>query len=420
MERAKNIMELVNNLDPTYVLTSKDKNVYVPIYEKILIDLRDRILNDLLESQTIFVSGQPRTGKTTALNFLPDNNINAKYDVKYIHGRDLFDPQDINIIDILLMFGYELLKNNDSLEKKYFDKLEKVHKIKDGILKEEKENENEFSIGINAKFFAYFKLEHTYRKKAREIFKLKKPQLLETINEMITAYYEQSDSDKKLLIIIDDLDKLRNLDQIKSIFIEDRFYLTQINCKKIIAIPVSLTTEPDILSSAMDIPQFCLRLSENPIDKTADIKEDETVKKNKSLFREILQKRIETGKRLIENEAIEKAIEYSGGILGQYIQILYNAARIARQYQGEIITEEDVLDGLDTIKKTIERTIISKDKIDLLNTVRLNFKPNVEGDTFVEFLLNNHIIAYSNGATWYEVNPIIKKTVEIYSEKIDE
>lgn len=85
MKEATTINELADNLDPSMPLGKGDKNVYVPIYDEILSQLRDRIIHDKLDSRTCFVAGQSGTGKTTALNFLEDNEISQAFTVKVIN-----------------------------------------------------------------------------------------------------------------------------------------------------------------------------------------------------------------------------------------------------------------------------------------------------------------------------------------------
>ena len=202
MEKAKNIIEFADNFDPSQPLGKEDSDAYVPIYDDILAKLCDRIVYDKLPSRTLFVAGQSGTGKTTALNFLPDEEIEKKYFVKTINFRDLIDLSDIDIIDVLLMIGFELVKGSD-LEGKYFTNLEKIRKIHKGVLKQEttidqsrkasSEAKTEASasagffdfLKLKASFFASYRLEKSYRDTAREAFELRKPELLQTINELI-------------------------------------------------------------------------------------------------------------------------------------------------------------------------------------------------------------------------------------------
>lgn len=58
-----------------------------------------------------YIYGQPESGKSAALNYFDDGALRQSYEIILIKGRCLFDLQDVDIIDILLMFSIELLKH---------------------------------------------------------------------------------------------------------------------------------------------------------------------------------------------------------------------------------------------------------------------------------------------------------------------
>lgn len=436
MEKAKSIIEFADNFDPSQPLGKEDSDAYVPIYDDILAKLCDRIVYDKLPSRTLFVAGQSGTGKTTALNFLPDKEIEKKYFVKTINFRDLIDLSDIDIIDVLLMIGFELVKGSD-LEGKYYEKLENIRKIHKGVLTQETTNdrtrkastgvETEASastgffdfFNLKAAFFASYRLEKSYRDTAREAFELSKPELLKTINELIEDYCRQIIGGKDLLLIIDDLDKLKEEKQIKAVFIENRYYILELKAKKVISIPIHLTTATEITSLDVDIPVFCLRLKTNPMEQLPAEDEKQLINKNKSLLHQIVSGRTKEKAELIDTDAIEHAAITSGGIIRQFMQILNGAAVDVRRLKGNKINLSDVENACQTLRKTFERPIINTRKITFLDTIRSNHiaGDDPENNDSIAALLGNQIIAYSNGAAWFEVNPLIEKTVELYAAK---
>ena len=111
-------------------------------------------------------------------------------------------------------------------------------------------------------------------------------------------------------------------------------------------------------------------------------------------------------------------MDFSGGIIRQLIRIVYNAAIKVRRLQGPKITKADVEDGIEAVRNTIARTIISSNKIKMLNTILTKNIPVSEtSGEFIEVLHANNVLAYTNGTVWYEVNPVIKETVELYAER---
>jgi hypothetical protein len=426
MKKAENINELANNLIPEDFLKQEDKEFYVPIYDEILRGLRDTIINDRVEAQTFFVAGQSGTGKTTALNFLENDELKKHYFIKYINMRNFLDERDVDIIDFLITFAFALVEDTP-LEESYFKELETIRKKHQGELigvDAGASAEGGFFnfVKLKAGFFANYKMETLYRTKTREIFKVKAPQLLKLANDLIDMYIEKVTKGKKLLVIIDDLDKLKVISQIDSIFLKNRRYIFDLKCKKVISIPTYLTTASEIFNYIQNpIPQFVLKLKPNPIEPDLTVEENETIETNKSLLEDVIKKRIAADKKLIDDAALNKAVDFSGGIIRQLVSIIRQAAVKVRMQKGEKISESDVTSAIEILRDAIARTIISSDKINLLETINKKNRPiTATSGEFLEVLHANSVLAYKNGTVWYELNPLIKKTVEIYAKKQEE
>ncbi|MCI0471542.1 MAG: hypothetical protein L0Y73_07790, partial [Candidatus Aminicenantes bacterium] len=411
MKKAKNINELANNLIPEEFLKKADKEFYVPIYDDILLELRDNIINDRVEAQTFFVAGQSGTGKTTALNFLENDELRKQYYVKYINMRDFLDERDVDIIDFLLTFAFALVKDTP-LEDEYYQELDKIRKKHLGELMEENEKEETRTAGtgiqteasagggfldfikLKAGFFANYKRDILYRKKTREIFNLKAPQLRELIDELIDKYIEKITKGKKLLVIIDDLDKIKEIKHINSIFLDNRNYIFGLKCKKVISIPTYLTTVPAIsIYMPNPIRQFMLRLNHNPIDNSCDKEEEKkTIDENKDSLKKVINIRITDGIELIDDDALETAVEFSGGIIRQLVHIVRLAAARGRRLKVGKISKNDVLYAINTLRDAVARTIISTEKINLLYRIIEEHKPvSDKAEEFLELLHANNV-----------------------------
>ena len=436
MKKAKDINEFANNLVPGNFLESKDKDVYVPIYEDQLKLLRNMVINDQVESQAFFVAGQAGTGKTTALNFFKTETLEKHYHIKYINMRDFLDLSDVDIIDFLLAFAFALVEKTP-LEKKYYERLVEMQRKYKGEIEEtiEKESGRKAETGaaaegsgkigflnfikLKANAFSTMKLDTDYRKKTREIFKLKKPFLRDLINELLDYYIEKITKGKKLLVIIDDLDKMRKVEQINSIFIENRNYIFSLSCKKILSIPIYLAKMPEISNySQYPIHQFILRLKPNPINGEAGKEEKEKIESNRQMLRRVIRTRVQEDITLIDNDALEEAIDQSGGIIRQLIRIVYVAAVNVRTLEGTKISPDDIKEAVNALRNNMAGTIISTNKINMLHTILEKNVPVSETSTgFIELLQSNNVLAYENGEPWYEVNPIIRNTVKVYAAR---
>lgn len=439
MRPATNINELANNLIPGRFLTQDEANVYVPVYEELIDDIRDRVIYDQLPHQTIFVSGQSGTGKTTALNFLPNPEINDQFKVIKVYANELFDLDDIDTIDVLLMLSFTLMEQNKSLEKTFNQELDKIRKKHEGTFNSEtiRETQQEKSGGvqweaqlgndpisrffglfkISGNFFANFKVDRKYRQITREAFSFNKLDLLDLTNRIIQKYEDLLPEGKHLLLIINELDHIKKPKLINDLFITNRYYLEKLQCKKVISVPAILNTF-DTFNERIYF--FGIKLSHNKLTPSLKKGEDK-VTSNWSLLEEIVFKRIAEDADLIDKDAVLLAIENCGGIIRQFISILYYSATLVRRLKGTKIKLADVLHGCDTLRQTLEGSIIFKEKIEILDQIRTANKPLVpEDEMFMEMLQGNRILIYQNDPTWYELNPLIEDTVRIYAQRSNE
>ena len=438
MRAAKTIRDLPNSLIPNYPLEQdRDEEFYVPIYEEEIEKLRDEILYDELHTQTRFVSGQTGTGKTTALHFLPDKYIKAEYDIIFLNAKDLFELSDVTIIEVLLMICYQLIEadGSNTLAKEFQEQIENLEKSNKGILDQVTVSdtgvEGELGGGIEAElggnpiarllslfklkgnFFANLRLDRSYRKITREAFAFNKLELRNITNRIIDRYLDLSPTQQKLLLILNELDHMKDPKLIYDLFVQNRQLIKDLTCKKVISVPVSLIAEEEFME---EIAFFCIKLLPNPIKHH---QEDEMlIQQNQQLLAEIVSKRI-AHTELIQEGSIEQAIKASGGILRQYITILHEAAKHARRKKGEQLHDFNVEEGIRVFRQILERSVVlSMEKIHILEDVRIQNQSQASGkQAFNECLLGNQILVYNNDPTWYRVNPLIEETVELYARR---
>lgn len=437
--KATNIVELTKQLYFNKPITKETKDYYVPVYNELIEDLRDDIKYSDSQRLSFYIAGQSGSGKTTAMNFVPDDELEKIYHPLYINYRDLLAFQDADIIDVLLMFAYRITENSKKLSKKFNDRLKKIQKKHHGEYEEiiEKSKGKEFVSGIEAdfglslkflqllnlgtKFYGSYKMDKQIRTVTREFFNFKKIDLLDLVNSIIDDWYEEHGTDKKMLVFFDDFDKLRNAEQIHSIFIDNRDYLERINCMKVISVPIHLAANPNFNNAHTNLKIFNIKLNINPIYKYSIEQQEEIIKENKESLTNIIKKRYKGNLINDENEIIEKAIEYSGGILRQFVQLMYDAAKNARRLKAQIIHIHDLEEAIDAKRKQMSITIIGDEIIDLLAQIMKSNKPvSIDNDLFINALLNVQLTAHPNNDIWYDVNPLIKGTVKNYkSDKLE-
>ena len=138
------------------------------------------------------------------------------------------------------------------------------------------------------------------------------------------------------------------------------------------------------------------------------------------MLKDVIKFRIDPEADLIDDNALDKAVEFSGGIIRQLVSIVRQAAVKVRSVHGKKVSEDDVTSAIHSLRDGIARTIISTVKIDLLDNIDKEKKPVSEtSERFLEVLHANNVLAYKNGNIWYELNPLIEDTVKIYAKKTE-
>ena len=415
LKKAQTIKEIYNIFKPEEFLTPEKKEFYVNIFEKDLKYIADIMEWSENESETIFVAGQPGNGKSTALRMLPIEHkiIQDEYEILYLNGRDKFDPAvPVDAIDVMLMIGFLFANKDKKLKNEYISKLEKLQSEKLGELGkiaehigkqlESEKTQTNAGFGIDLKFLKIgadfednFRFDEETKLTTRKLLKSKKKDFIDLTNEIIKKYKHTLD-DKKILLVVDDIEKLNDSD---SIFTHDIGVLLQIECAKIITMPIHLKRKNAF--AGQTAIEFSIKLKEK--------KEDNCITKNIDLLREIIYKRIDPDKKafLIDDNAIDKIVLMSGGNIRQLTTLVKNSALDAKGF--DKISLKNVQNAIYNLKKQYSSATQMMDKF--LDYIAKNHKPEDFDEKNLELLSNatkqQMIFAYHNSESWYDVNPIV-------------
>lgn len=425
MTEANNITELIENLD-VEINRDENKSWYVPIYDEQLHRIRTE-LYFTNTNKTFFIAGQSGNGKTTALSFFINNEIEKKFKPVFISSSDFVDIYDINIADILYGLVMHLIKLSDN-SKLFIEEVETLKKIYDGDLKEEqlKQVEKKYLAKANIeasagfKFWSFlgfkssvannFSFDKNAKKVIREKISAKIPDFLKILNDLIVEVQK----DKIILLIIDDMEKLRNLKQIRELFIKERNLFDRINGVKIITIPGHLPNDPQFRANS-NFFYFGKIIKSNPLTNNENINID----KDRDLLKTIIYNRISESSQLIEASALEKSLDYSAGMPNILIKIIRTAAIIA--IDENYISEIDIVSAIEEIKLNYLPTLAENSIItELLISILENNIPKIEEEQeniiFEEAILANQIIVYYDNIVWYDINPTIKDKIIFYCQ----
>lgn len=439
MKPATDLKTFYKNMSPSRFLTQKEREFYVNVYDQKIKELRLDLQTLETPNLTIYVSGQYGSGKTTALNFLPDQAINEDFEVILLMGSELFDLDDLEIVDILLMLSNQLVQEYEELQRIFRDRLERIAKSLQGRYEEvaEKQDGEETNKGIGVKgyfrtnpfsaflsmfgaeinAFGDYKLNYEKRRVVREVFIPSITDLLELTNEIIELYLDRKNPSrqKELLIIFHELNHIKNLKNINRLFIRNRFYLEGIKARKVITVPVSLIPDP---SFNAEVRFLGLKTQPSRLDGSPASRDE--AEKNCESLKTIIRKRIAADANILDEEGLDLAVQESGGNIRQLVSILFFTARRVITLDGHSIAKNDISFGLTEMRRMLERSLVTSDKIELLDYIGRNSVPAASDDLsiFMDCALANQVMIYENAKYWYDLNPLIRETVTLYARRL--
>lgn len=203
--------------------------------------------------------------------------------------------------------------------------------------------------------------------------------------------------DKRLLLIVEELDKAGQFRLAEEIFIRKLYTLTGIECDIIFTYPVHLLYDPSY-AHVRDVANDVFTLG------VIELLDDEGyyISDAVNAFKELIYKRID--KRLIEEKALEKAIKMSGGLIRDAFTIISEAAMNADIDGLEKITLDYVMDAIKPLEDRYSKYIKIENGYDKVAEIVGN--PYLQtSDELRELLRAEVVLEYSQSR--YFVHPIV-------------
>lgn len=241
-------------------------------------------------------------------------------------------------------------------------------------------------------------------------------------NQLIEAVTDALPAGKKLLVVVEDLDKL-DINQARDIYVRQTGLLTGIRTNIIYTIPIFLFHSPDVdafkhsFDDTINLPMIKV-FEPGKEGKLRSVKGCETV-------REIILQRISN--ELIEEKALEELILKTGGVLRHTFSVLESASLMADVKPP--LTKEHIEYGLSRLKKNFWQQItLPYDKIpggpatndELYDRLKKYAKDQKAGkkiaprtDAINQILLKVCAIVEYNGEGWFGVHPLVIENLEV-------
>ncbi len=382
-----------------------------PKLQKLTFDLK-QTRNDL----HAFLCGHRGSGKTTELNRLCcDTAIQEKYETVFLTAQN-FGSEVVHLTHdaLLVEIGLALAEKgvqygmSPSLTKELNTWGQEVVTtfLHDEALKAE--------VGAKGNaWLAYFKAQLSTRHEWKQEEKLRlEPRiqdLLDILNRM--AQELKNTTDKKLLVIIDDLEKGESdahKEMHTRLFQDNYDTLIQPRFSIIYTLPVYFR---GLSSSRIPVDELyafsAVRLYERE-DKTMDLPPLSRDNEGYLLLRRFVEKRLQDPAAIFAEGALDELLRIGGGLFRETARAIHEAAYFAQLRGAAKIELEDTRKVFDQVKKEYQPLIRGK-AINILKAVQASPEGWVDG---VEpFLQSRAVVEYKNGDLWLDLRHVLKEYV---------
>ena len=369
-------------------------------------ELADALLAPFYRPPKFYFSGHRGCGKTTELlHILSHPEIQKKFWPINFSIRDETDIVDLDFRDVLLAIGSRMYRTYRQAGGEIPDQLMKELNSWRGRVEQEVktvlsgQSQYEFGASLDSFFVnagMKMKLEPKTRIELRQVFEKDITGLIAVINTIAAAI--RAREGRIPLMLIDDMDK-PDLDKATAIFHDQREIMMQPNCAIVYTVSSALFYSKEfdaIRDQAIFLPNINLHPRMEPGRK---------IREGYETLRRFTHVRMEPG--MIEEQALEEAITYSGGVFREMARIMRSAIGRARRRQAGRIESADIEWAATEIRNEYRRIL---DRNDLAYLRRIHEHNRLEYHERLRPLLQLlAILEYRDGENWCDVHPVLRK-----------
>lgn len=383
--------------------------------QQALRKLKRELVSTEQDGKLIF-TGHRGCGKSTLLGQLAQQMREKDLFVVGFSIADMVEMSDVNHVNVLYSIALRLMER---ASKKDVPIQESVKTALTNWFTQTKSKtytkqiQEQISLGANLFNFFTGKLqtEKAFREEIKETYQNSVSDLASQIDLIATAI--QNATQQRVLVIIDDLDKL-DLPVVRSIFQDNINSLYLPNIQIIFTIPISVIREPKLMATLRTRSQIV----QLPVTKffhrdTARAQGAEPIEENVEMLMAVLEKRIPD--ELIEPEMKRKMVLLSGGVLREMVRLGQECCRecmltLDMEPEGTEVKIDAVIlkEAVRNLRIDFARTLGSN-LFDLLVETYESFSPpDANSEEFLELLHGLYVLEYENDELWYDLHPLIK------------
>jgi len=420
MKKAKTIQDLLrvfhqeplnNETSNFFIETAKGRG------ENARESVKQYFFANIRENKRILFMGHGGSGKSTEL-WKVSQELKDTFEVIMFSVTKEADPSDLEYVDLFFIILNKIIEKaielNLNINPNLADNL--YHYWHDEkFIEKVSFNKKELEVGAEAKisFLKYFSAHinglFSYgtesKKVVRDFVKPKEKQLIEGINNLILNVNEEllRKYGKRLLIIVDDLEKL-NISIAEKIFLTDRKSVISLRAHIIYSFPIFLHYSAYFTEIENDFDIYVLLAMIKVRQKNGDFYTPgiETIK-------QIVGERCDH--QLFDDGVLDFMIDKSGGVLRDVFEMIEDSALRALSNNDKVlmISMDDVKVSYNKLKSRYIRSI-NKNQIPLLQELYndpLKSPISDSGNEFKQLLRSLAVIEY-NAERWCNLHPAIE------------
>jgi hypothetical protein len=419
LQRAQTLPEAYRLLDPLRPLEGEWLDRFYaerPEAASIQPLLDELLLDDREDDKTPF-TGHRGSGKTTELARL-ERALASSHIVVRMDVEGLLNLGDVDYADLLVVMGLQVYRQaHRSGARLGQDKLEGLRFwYRTHVLEEderpvlERTVETELSLGI-ASITASLRTNTPRRQHVRAEAQANLADLLARLNDLLDELRRKTG--KRILTIVDGLDKMFDLGQVRALFLHGANALLEPRCRVVYTVPIALYYTNDFQQVRLSFPRhFAL-----PNIKVWE-RDGSPCPEGRQALEEALFRRMDPA--LLTPEAAERLVELSGGLLKELISLARFSVLRARRPRGDRgpVMPDDVEYATRQVRNTY-RALLTDEQYRELGRI-------AQGGEFInsalaqELLHNLSLLEYNGEGAWWAVHPIVRPLLEEWARKHEE
>ena len=432
MKKAETLKNIRQVTEPTPLEGSALDEFYIPAdpardpLSPPSSDLRDYVYETPPPLRLLFAS-HPGSGKSTELNRLIRKAGEDFWFLKFSVRQEL-DTATLTPVDLILVMMEKLYRVGRE-EKLIRDKrvIEPVRGWLSQIVRETRvmraeELEIEAGAGLDgllaqvvgmfARLRSAFTLSFETGETIRQEIRPRIAELRGYCNQVLVEITNHLD--RRLLIVVEDTDKL-DIPVARDLFVKHTGLLADLQTSIIYTVPLFLIHSPD--RNRLESYFETLTL---PMIKT-HTPQGERFGDGWDVLRQIVARRLDVDK-LIEPEALDMAIEKTGGVLHDLLWALHRASRTARHSEVDRISVEAMRHSLDQLKQRYINSIYGSQEVSTaelygkMKQVAQSRAGRVPVDDALQLLLYAQAVIEYNGRGWRDLHPLVREALREMGE----